>query len=553
MSVVFNAATAANVNILRTTNNLFQGTQKRVATGKMIFGADDDAPKYTMSETMLSRSRFLDAVNNNISTSLKALESTDRSLKQIKGLLDQMQDAATKALNAQGSMSISVTTNNNINESTAVNGASAGHRLSITSDNGRNFTYTFTGATNATTWGQVARALNDANIGVTLRFQPAGGVNTNIVLESTDGKTGFTVDGNSSSQVVDDLGASFSSAYDGPYNNSRFTNGTSMPTGFGGSNPMGLRFASGGMVQSASTFANSNVAAGSSITFQGADGIARTWSTRTDKTLDAVLGEINGLNAGVKAEFVQTGAGQNRISLRNLSGEAMIVLNGTGAFDSTNAAPGAAPPAPLAPGGAPTVGTGAARFNGPGSPTPVVQGNPLQVTPNTERRLEYGRVFETYKADVTGIITNNVTPAGRNLLRGENVAILLNEFSAEALTIRGVNTSINPRGNIDLSQAGSSWGSIANIQASKNQITAAVKTILDLQAQFGAMSSMVKDRLELNKVYSKDMETLGNDLVAAEVGEESAKLTALQTQQQFAVQAFSAGAQNAQGLLRLLG
>ena len=42
-------------------------------------------------------------------------------------------------------------------------------------------------------------------------------------------------------------------------------------------------------------------------------------------------------------------------------------------------------------------------------------------------------------------------------------------------------------------------------------------------------------------------------LVAADVAEESAKLTALQTQQQFAVQAFSAGTQNAQGLLRLLG
>ena len=41
--------------------------------------------------------------------------------------------------------------------------------------------------------------------------------------------------------------------------------------------------------------------------------------------------------------------------------------------------------------------------------------------------------------------------------------------------------------------------------------------------------------------------------LAADVAEESAKLTALQTQQQFAVQAFSAGSQNAQSLLRLLG
>ena len=40
--------------------------------------------------------------------------------------------------------------------------------------------------------------------------------------------------------------------------------------------------------------------------------------------------------------------------------------------------------------------------------------------------------------------------------------------------------------------------------------------------------------------------------VAADVSEESAKLSALQTQQQFAVQAFTMGTQNQQGLLRLL-
>ncbi len=63
MSVVFNAATAANVNILRTTNELFQVSQKRVATGKSIFSAADDGTRYTMSQTMLSRSRNIDAVN----------------------------------------------------------------------------------------------------------------------------------------------------------------------------------------------------------------------------------------------------------------------------------------------------------------------------------------------------------------------------------------------------------------------------------------------------------------------------------------------------------
>ncbi len=157
MSVVFNAATAANVSILRTTNELFQVSQKRVATGKSIFGAADDATKYTMSQTMLSRSRNIDAVNNNISTALKTLESTDIALKQIRSLLQQMNDMASDALNAGSIPTVAATPTANISETTAIVGGSAGHRLSITSDNGKNFTFQLTGT--GITWGQVANAL----------------------------------------------------------------------------------------------------------------------------------------------------------------------------------------------------------------------------------------------------------------------------------------------------------------------------------------------------------------------------------------------------------
>ncbi len=334
MSVVFNAATAANVNILQTTNRLFQISQKRVATGKSIFGAADDATKYTMSETMLSRSTNLNRVNNNISTALKTLESTDLALKQVRNLLQQMNTMSSDALNAGSTPTIQASSTANIADTTPVASASTGHKLSITSDNGKNFTYTFTGSAGATTWGQVAQALNNANIGVTMRFQ-VNGTGSSLILEATDGSTGFTIDGSSSQQAVSNL-TGINSGYDGTYAASRFVNGTSTPTGFGGSNPMGLRFGTGGAVTTASAFANSSVAAGSSLTFLGSDGVARTWSTTTVKNLDSVVAEINAMNAGVKAEFVQSAAGQFRIGLRNLNGNSVTVLNGTGEFDSVS-------------------------------------------------------------------------------------------------------------------------------------------------------------------------------------------------------------------------
>ncbi|MCA3659226.1 MAG: hypothetical protein IOB83_12945, partial [Methylobacterium sp.] len=506
MSVVFNAATAANVNILQTTNKLFQTSQKRVATGKSIFSAADDATKYTMSQTMLSRAKNLNRVNNNISTALKTLESTDKTLIQVEKLIQQMIDMSNQALNAGSKTTVQTNSTANISETTAVNGASAGMRLSITSDNGKNFTYTFTGATGATNWGQVAQALNNANIGVTARFEQG---TPRLIFEATDGNTGFTIDGATSQQVIDDL-TGLTSGYDGAYAASRFINSTNVPTGFGGSTPYGLRFGTGGAVSTASTFSASSVAAGTSLTFLGADGVARTWSTTSVKNLDQVLAEINAMNAGVKAEFVQSAAGQFRIGLRNLEGNAITVLNGTGAFDSAS---------------------GLARFNA-ATGSPVVQGNPILGSTNNARRLELGQQYEAYKTEITQLIDNNVVQAGRNLLRGEGMSVILNEFAANPISISGVNTTVT--GNLGLIALGSSWTTNGNIQTSLAQAQAARLTVVNLQAQFGNYSSFIQDRYDINREFSTDMKTLGDDLVAADVAEESAKLTALSTQQQFA-------------------
>lgn len=528
MSVVFNAATAANVSILRTTNELFQVAQKRVATGKKIFSAADEATRFTMSSTMLSRSKNLDSVNANISTALKTLESTEKTLTNMRALLQQMNEMANRALNAGSTPTIATATTSNIGETTSVSNASTGHRLSITSDSGQNFTYTFAGAAGTTTWGQVAQALNNANIGVTMRFETSGTGNR-IVLESTDKVTGFTIDGSSSSQVVANIGTGLTSGYDGSYNASRFVNGTSTPTAIGGSNPYGLRFGTGGMVMTASAFAASSVAAGSSITFLGNDGVARTWATTTAKNLDSVVSEINAMNAGVKAEIVQSATGQYRMSLRNLSGNTMTVLNGTGAFDSS---------------------AGLSRFNATAN-QPVVQGNPILGATNNDIRLKEGANYEAYKTELTSLIANNVTQAGRNLLRGENVSIILNEFSANAITVAGINTSVT--GNLSLTTNGATWTSNGNISTAQAEVKAAMTLIDSISSSFGTYASFVKDRYEINRNFSTELKSLGDDLVAADVAEESAKLTALQTQQQFAVQAFSAGSQNAQALLRLLG
>ncbi|MCA3623429.1 MAG: hypothetical protein IOC52_04535 [Methylobacterium sp.] len=527
MSVVFNAATAANVNILRTTNSLFQISQKRVATGKEIFGAADDATRYIMSERMLNRSENLNRVNNNIKTALDSLESTDKTLSHISKLIGQMNNLAYKAQNSGGLPTVQATSTANITESTGV-ATPAGTRLSITSDNGKNFTYTFTGASGSTNWGQVQNALNNANIGVQIDFVPDGSSGSRIVIKSTDRTTGFTIDGASSREVVDDL-TGISSGYDGAYNATRFAIGTTAPTGFGGSTPMGLRFGVGGAVNTASNFTASSVAAGTSLTFLGADGTARTWATTSVKNIDAVVAEINAMNSGVKAEFTQSGTGQFRIALRNLEGGMVTVLNGTGHFDSV---------------------AGSGRFNVVAG-SPIVQGNPILAATDNKDRLELGKQYEALKAEISISLIQNVTQKGRNLLQGQSMNVILNEFSSNPIAINGVNTTV--AGNLGLVTLGTSWTNLVNINASVSQAQNADLIIKDLQGQFSTYTSIIRERYDINKLFASNMKTLGDDIVAADVAEESAKLTALSTQQQFAVQAFSAGTANAQSLLRLLG
>ncbi len=520
MSVVFNAATAANVSILRTTNELFQVSQKRVATGRSIFGAADDATRYTMSQTMLSRSKNINAVNNNISTALKTLESTDTALRQVRKLLGQMVDMATQAYNAGSSSTISAGTFA-IQETTALGGVAVNHRLSITADDGKNFTFTV-GAAGTANWGMVANALSAANIGVELKFDTA---TSTMTLRSQNGKTGFKIDGSSSQEVVDDL-VGLTSPYQGAYAASAFVAGSASSPTHSAAKAYGLSFGAGGAVRSIGAVANSGVSSGSSISFLGSDGVARTWSSPAATNADSVVSGINGMNAGVVAEFVTGGF----LQLRRTDGGVMTIVGGDGSFNNIN---------------------GPARFNATAGASPVVTGNPVSTGTNNDRRLELGNQYESYKTEISNIINNNVVQAGRNLLKGEGMSVILNEFAANPISIQGVNTSVT--GNLNLVAVGTGWNNTTTIQTSLGQAQTAQLTIDAISSGFGTYSSFIKERYDLNREFATDMKTLGDDLVAADVAEESAKLTALQTQQQFAVQAFSAGTQNAQSLLRLLG
>ncbi|KAF0232202.1 MAG: flagellar hook-associated protein [Beijerinckiaceae bacterium] len=523
MTILMNDATNANVSILQRTNELFQLTQKRVATGKSVFGAADDTTRYKMSETMLGRGRQLSDINNNISLALSTLEATDKTLKNMVGLIESGQTLIRKAQSEGAAGLRSVTPTANLNSSSVVTGVTVGSKFSVTSDAGKNFTYTFNSTT--VTWGQVADALNSANIGVLAEFVPSTTANqTNLRFVSFNEKD-FTFDAITDENVMDDLtgltspnGQVFSPA-------DLFANGILPPA----ANERGFTVSYGGQVTGtagAGVTGATAIAAGTTLTFEDGTGGVRSISYAAASTLNQVITDITAMGAGIKAELVNvTGApaGPLQFRMRNMNGGDMKILSGTGSFAA------------------------AAAIGFPG----VTVGYAAPLSSNNALRLAYGRQYDAIIVNLDLLVQNNPVQNGRNLLQGQNMNVVMDEFAGNPLTISGI--SITAAGTLTLSQAGSGWTTDQNIQNSATQANQALINLRNFQAQFATFNSYIKSRYDLNKAYQGDMKTQGDELVAADASEESANLVALQTRQQFAVQALTIGNQNEQSLLRLLG
>lgn len=524
MTILMNDATNANIAILQRTNDLFQTTQKRVATGKMIFGAADDATRYKMSETMLGRSRQIDDINNNVSLALKTLEATDKTLKNMIGLVETAQNLIRRA-QAEGAAGLrQALPTADINSSTVITGYTVGaSRFSITSDSGQNFTYNFNTAN--VTWGQVVDALNSANIGVMAEFIPSTVAGqSNIRFYSLNSKD-FRFDGLTDEAIMDDLtgltsptGQTFAPA-------NLFANGGAAPTvaetgftiGYGG----GIVGNKAGGVTTATA-----IAAGTTITFRDGTGGTRSLSYGAATTLATVMQDINNLNAGIRAELVnQTGGagGPNQLRLRNTNGNDMGILAGTGDFATG----------------------GALGFTG------TQTGYAAPLSSNNALRLAYGQQYDAIIVNLNLLVANNPVQNGRNLLTGQNMNVVMDEFAGNPLTITGI--SITAAGTLTMAQSGSGWTTDQAIQLSATQANQALINLRNFQAQFATFNSYINSRFDLNKTYRTDLKTQGDELVSADAAEESANLVALQTRQQFAVQALTLGNQNDQSLLRLLG
>ena len=338
-SVTMTGASRANVQILKNANAQFQTAQKAVATGKWVFSAADDATRYTMSERMLGQCHAINRLNTALSTQLVTLETTGLAISHLIDLAQSAQTLARKA-QAEDPPPLRVFAPTAVlSANSPVVGYPLGAKLSITSDSGANFTYTFTNT--GTTWGDVAAALNSKSMGVRADFSPMPGIIGAIGIRfiATNGYD-FRFDPISDQTIMDDLAspASANPATGKAMDSLAKTNALFGSGGVVVAGETGLTVGYGGAILGQANITTATpITGGSLLVFQDGSGDEKTLLYPLPTTLQQVIDDIKALGTDIRAELINVNAtGTNTVlSLRNIRGEAVDILAARGSFEAT--------------------------------------------------------------------------------------------------------------------------------------------------------------------------------------------------------------------------
>ena len=96
--VTLTAALRSNLLSLQSTQRLLNQTQLRLATGKKVNSALDNANAYFASQSLNNRAKDLSRMLDGIGQGVQALKATDEGIKSMTSFLEQMQAVAREAL-----------------------------------------------------------------------------------------------------------------------------------------------------------------------------------------------------------------------------------------------------------------------------------------------------------------------------------------------------------------------------------------------------------------------------------------------------------------------
>ena len=135
---------------------------------------------------------------------------------------------------------------------------------------------------------------------------------------------------------------------------------------------------------------------------------------------------------------------------------------------------------------------------------------------------------------------------GVNLLKGGKLTTMFNEDRTHSYTVEGKDMSLSGLG-INTRE----WQTKGDIAASIKEIQNAMSSIRDEVARLGNHLSIIETRMNFTDAMTDVLQTGADDLVLADMNEESANYLALQTRNNLAVNALALAAQSNNAVLKL--
>jgi flagellin-like hook-associated protein FlgL len=100
-NITLTAGMRANLLALQNTQNLFEVTQTRLATGKKVNTALDDPVAYFSAKAYGDRANDLAALKDNMNEAIQTVKAADAGISAIEDLIAQAKSLATSALSTQ--------------------------------------------------------------------------------------------------------------------------------------------------------------------------------------------------------------------------------------------------------------------------------------------------------------------------------------------------------------------------------------------------------------------------------------------------------------------
>lgn len=110
--VTLTAALRTNLLSLQGTQKLMDSTQLRLATGKKVNGALDNANAFFASQSLTNRANDLSRLLDGMGQSIQVLKAADEGIKSITSYLEQMQAVAQEALDQANAASDGIPVDN---------------------------------------------------------------------------------------------------------------------------------------------------------------------------------------------------------------------------------------------------------------------------------------------------------------------------------------------------------------------------------------------------------------------------------------------------------